>query len=353
MAKNSRALFAASGLLYPAGPPFFDDNGHFPLAAAFLDPAQCDFLHPRLRRPVPELRQALDSLIAARRPKTIVFSAEHFSSRFAARQVKELAQFFSPHPVTIVFYVRAQDDLALSAFGSGLLNGERGWFHPDAVAADDRYFNHGLVADDWAAAFGAGNLRIRPYAALGEGGLPGDFLAQAGLAHPPHLESVPRLNQTISIFEARLLQAVKRHLPNWAEALAAGDEAKFRAAGTMRARLLALLREEGSAPGGKSLHALLGPAERARIRERFVASNRILADKYGARIPERVVTTWETETVDESDIAPPAVIELIVTLLRQDAKKDGAIDWLYKRTPEAWLKWGPQKLKAALKRARR
>ena len=353
LTKNARLLFNRSGLLYPTDRPFFDHNGHFPLAGAFLDRSASEFLHSHLRRPPDALHRALDSLIARRHPKTVVFSAEHFSSRYRRPQLVKLAEFLSPHPVTVVFYVRAQDELALSAFGSGLMAGERRWFHPDAVKVDNRYFNHSLVADDWAAAFGAGNLRVRSYADLGEDSLPVDFLAQAGLTDPPRLESVPRLNQTISIFEARLLQAVNRHLPNWTEALAAGDEAKYRAAQRMRSHLLEVLREGTSAPESQSLHALMRPADRARIRERFAAANRSLAEKYGARIPESAPPAAGAETVDEFDIAPPAIIELVVALLRQNAIKDGAIDWLYQRTPEAWVKSVPRLMKAALNRVRR
>src|SRR5260221_911046 len=167
LAKNAHALYAGTGLLYPLQAHFFDDTGHFPLAAAFLDPSKCDFVRQDLRRPLPELRQALDALIADRRPRSLIFSAEHFSSRFDPRELSELARFLSSHRVTIVFYVREQADLALSAYGSGLSNGQSEWFHPDAVQPEDRYFNHCLVAHDWAAAFGAAKLRGRPYHDVG------------------------------------------------------------------------------------------------------------------------------------------------------------------------------------------
>jgi hypothetical protein len=287
LATNARALFASTGLLYPVGAPFFDDNGHFPLAAAFLDPSTCNFIRPGLRRPLPELRQALEALIAARRPKSLIFSAEHFSSRFDRRELGELARFFSPYPVTIVFYAREQVDLALSAFGSGLFNGESQWFHADAVQPEDRYFNHCLVADDWSAAFGAANIRVRPYDDTVEDWLARDFLLQAGLADPPRLEAAPRLNRAISIFEARLLQAINGGLANPDKTKPDSEPETHWANQALRERLLTILRENAVGAGSPSLHALIGSADREQIRRRFEGPNRLLAEKYGARISGR------------------------------------------------------------------
>jgi hypothetical protein len=164
--------------------------------------------------------------------------------------------------------------------------GERGWFHYNAVRGEDRYFNHCLVADDWAAVFGAENLRIRPYSKFAADGLVRDFLAQAGASDPPPLAAVPRLRQSMSIFEARLIHALNQELPTWQEALAAGDEGRYRRAEAVRNTLLRTLRESGRAPQSRSIHALIGPAERGEIRQRFEPANRALAEKYGVQIAQ-------------------------------------------------------------------
>lgn len=286
LAANSHALFARTGFLYPISAPFIDDSAHFPLAAAFLDRARSNFIRIDQQRPAAELRRALDSLVARRRPNTVAFSAEHFSSRFGPADIARLAEFLSPYPVTIVFYVRAQDELALSAYSGGLMAGERGWFHYTAVHGKDRYFNHCLVADDWAAVFGAENLRVRPYSTFAADGLVHDFLAQAGVSDPPPLQAVPRLRQSMSIFEARLMHALNQELPTWQEALAAGDEGRFRRAEAIRRTLLQKLRDSGRAPESRSIHELIGPAERGEILQRFEPANRELAKKYGVQIAQ-------------------------------------------------------------------
>ena len=286
LAANSALLFSRTGLLYPTSAPFLDNRAHFPLAAAFLDRARSNFIRLDQLRPAAELRQALASLVARKRPRVVAFSAEHFSSRFGRAEVEKLAHFLSPHPVMIVFYARAQDELALSAYSGGLMAGERGWFHHTAVRSEDRYFNHCLVADDWAAVFGAENLRVRPYSQFAADGLVRDFLAQAGVSDPPPLPDAPRLRQSMSIFEARFIHALNQELPTWEEALAAGDEGRYRRAEAVRNTLLRTLRESGRAPQSRSIHSLIGPAERGEILQRFEPSNRSLAEKYGVQIAE-------------------------------------------------------------------
>ena len=286
LAANSRALFASTGLLYPTSAPFSDNRAHFPLAAAFLDRVHSNFIRMDQQRPATELRRALASLVARKRPRAVVFSAEHFSSRFGPTEIARLADFLSPYPATIVFYVRAQDELALSAYSSGLMAGERGWFHYTAVDGGDRYFNHCVVADDWAAVFGAENLRVRPYSQFAAHGLVRDFLAQAGVSDPPPLQAVPRLRQSMSIFEARLIQALNQELPTWQEALAADDESRYRRAEAIRGALLQKLRESGRAPESRSIHDLIGPAERGKILQQFESGNRALAEKYGVQIAQ-------------------------------------------------------------------
>jgi hypothetical protein len=284
LAANSRALFARTGLLYPVSAPFIDNRAHFPLAAAFVDRTRSNFIRMDQLRPAAVLRQALASLVARERPGVVAFSAEHFSSRYGPAEIAKLAEFLSPHPVTIVFYVRAQDELALSAYSGGLMAGERGWFHYNAVRGEDRYFNHCLVADDWAAVFGAENLRVRPYSQFAADGLVRDFLVQAGISDPPPLPAIPRLRQSMSIFEARLIHALNQELPTWQEALTAGDEGRYRRAEAVRNTLLRIFRESGRAPESRSIHELIGPAERGEIIQRFESGNRALAEKYGVQI---------------------------------------------------------------------
>ena len=353
MAKNARLLFAKFRLLYPTTGPFFDDNAHFPLAAAFLDAAECDFLDGRLRREPAELRRALDRLIAGNRPRTLVFSAEHFSSRFRPIQLAGLARFFAPHPVEVIFYVRPQDELALSAFSTGLQCGRRHRFDVDAIGKEDRFFNHCQVADDWAAAFGASNLRVRSYAGLAVSGLLSDFLAELGVGEIPDLEAVPRLNETINDVEARLLLSLNPHLPNWGEASSAGEPEKYRAAQRLRAMLLATLRRRVALSGAKPLSTLLSQGDRTRLMARFAESNRRLAERYGVAISSG--GGWAAEGAEAGNTGPePSVLlALLLAMLRNYAGKDEVVERLYRQMSEAWIESIPQFLKSAAEHVRR
>jgi len=75
ISKNSRFVFGKFGLANPKNRPFFDDNAHFQVAAAFLDASQCNFFDSRLRRGPVELRRALDTLIARKRPRRMAHSS--------------------------------------------------------------------------------------------------------------------------------------------------------------------------------------------------------------------------------------------------------------------------------------
>jgi hypothetical protein len=353
MAKNARLLFAKFRLLYPITGPFFDDNAHFPLAAAFLDAAKCDFLDGRLRREPAELHRALDRLIARNRPRALVFSAEHFSSRFGPAQLTELARFLAPHPVEVIFYVRPQDELALSAFGTGLQCGRRQWFDVDAIGEEDRYFNHCQVADDWAAVFGANNLRVRSYADLAVSGLLSDFLAELGVGEISGLETVPRLNETINDVEARLLFSLNPHLPDWGEAFSVGEPEKYRAAQRLRVMLLAILRRRVALSGAKPLSTLLGQGDRARFMARFAESNRRLAERYGVAISSR--GGWAAEAAEAGNTGPePSVLlALLHTILRNYVWKDEIVERLYRQTSEVWIKSIPQFLRSGVGRVPR
>jgi hypothetical protein len=334
---NAPRLYRQTGLLYPQRSLLNSGHGHFPLAAAFLDLPLRNFIGPAHYQPPDVMRWALETVIAKRRPRVVVLSAEHFSSRYGADQIAALAKLLSPWPVKIVFYVRPQEELAASAFSSALLSGLKEWFHVDGVPSGARYFDLCSIADDWAAAFGAGNLRVRSYAEAAGRGLVEDFLAEAGVSGIT-LEPVGRLNASISLMEAQLLHAVNQHLPSWEEAIGQNDTQAYFAAERYRRRMLDIARTIPAFAGSPPVTSIVGAEQRAIIRGRFADSNRRLGERYGIRFAEPAVTSGATNGAMPIPI-DAALIQLAIAQLRIQERQIESVNWLYRRTPRAWARW--------------
>ncbi len=334
---NARRLWRQARLLYPRRSLLASGHGHFPLAAAFLDPSLRNFVTPAQHHSPEVMRWALETVIARRRPRVVVLSAEHFSSRYRAEQIAALARLLSPWPVKVVFYVRPQEEMAASGFSTGLLSGMRQWFHVDGVPGTARYYNLCAIADDWAAAFGAGNLRVRSYAEAAERGLEEDFLAQAG-APEVRLEPAGRLNASISLMEARLLHALNQQLPSWEEALAQGDTRPYFAAERYRRRLRDITRAIPAFADSPPVTSIVGAKERSIIRGRFAESNRRLAERYGIRFAEPAAPGDGTDGAVPAPV-DPALVQLVIAQLRLQESQIESENWLYRRTPRAWARW--------------
>ena len=308
LAINAGRLLDEAGLLYPRDPLLAAGNAHFGVAAAFLDPVRTEIFVPGGCRSPAELQQALATEIARWRPRLVVLSAEHFSSRFLRPQLEALARFLEPHAVEIIYYARRQDEMATSVFSTALLYGGRDWFDSAAIRPDWRFFDHCRILDEWAGVFGADNLRVRNYGDVAETGLVEDFLTQAGLSPLPTLAATPRLNRSITIREAQFLHALNQHLPTWDEAVAGKGGEAYWAAGRDRERLLALLRQNVALPDSPPVTSLIGEAESAAIMSRFAESNAGLAEKYGVTFASRrkgpEMAVWPEPLA-------PAVLELL------------------------------------------
>jgi hypothetical protein len=348
LANNAALLYSRCGLLYPTEPPLGRWDAHFPVAAAFLDLARCNFVDLRWRLPIAELRASLAATIARKQPRILVLSAEHFSSRFLPAEIAELAAFLAPYPVEVVYYARRQDELAISGFGTSLVSGSRHWFNSAWIQPKQRYFDHARIADDWASVFGTANLRLRDYADLAKSGLAEDFLSQTGISPPP-LESSVRRNEAISVLEAQVLHAVNQHLPTWAEALERNEPDAYLDAQRYRRRLIQAMRQTPKFSDSPPVTALLGQRERLAILERFAASNARLGEAYGVRF-----ATGAEERTDAASLGPlePALVGLLVAQLREQDRQLAANDRLYDRAPAAMRAWLelPAKLMKRLRR---
>jgi hypothetical protein len=196
--------------------------------------------------------------------------------------------------------------LAVSSFSSALRSGVRWWLTADRVSLDRRYYNHLTVADDWADVFGRESMKLRAFDKLRDG-IEQDFLSAIGVESANGFRPVKPRKAKISLEEAKLLHALNRHIPNWADAVSDIDPEGFYKAQRLRERLLLITGQELTEK--TSLDVVLPPAVRESIRSLFAASNRALAERYGVEIPDGVVcldapppSMSEAESADQTDI---------------------------------------------------
>jgi hypothetical protein len=280
------------GVLYPVSGPLSFGNGHFPVPSAFAEPASCEFVPPPNRLRPANVSRMLSNLARTRAPRLIVLSAEHFSSRLLRPGIERLAEAVAPLSTRILFYVRRQDELAVSAHSTFLSCGGRHRFDPAEISLEMRYFNHLTVADDWAAVFGRENVELRSFDRL-EHGIEADFLEALDIEGSGGFAPVEPANRQISLQEAAILYALNQHLADGQEAAVTSDGFEsFQRSQMLRQHVLGIAKQELTAR--TSLRTLLTPELRATIMTTFAESNRRLAAKYGVQIPD--------------DIPPPSTI---------------------------------------------
>ena len=292
---NAPLLRKRYGLLYPTDDMLCQHNAHYPLAATFLPSERCDFIPSSPPRNTGALFEHLNQVIAHSGCEQVLLSAEHFSSRFDRAATTALAAQLSGHSVHILFYVRRQDEMALSALATDLCCGHRDWLPFDRISPDDRRFNPLQVIDDWRAAFGTDAITVRSYAEAAEHGIAADLLSHAGLndVDIATLHQVDRINQRIGYYEARLLHGINQILPTWREAVSVGSPESYHQANLLRAKLLTWMRDEKALTQEVALEAALPPAERTMLMDRFARINEKLIQSFGLQASDFVTPTTE------------------------------------------------------------
>ena len=282
LSRNAPALLRRHRILYPKSASLLHRHAHFPLVASFLGRADCDFIGERDHQSPDDVYGKLDALIARKRPETVILSAEHFSSRLERAAIAALARRLQKYEVSIVFYVRRQDELAVSRLSTSLKCGHRDWLCLDDITVANRYFNPLLVIEDWRAAFGPDAVQVRSYANAAGYGLANDFLALTGLdaAAVAKLRPVIRINEKISLSEARVLHQLNQCLPTWREAISGNRTDEYAEANRLRSKLIDWLREERPEAHPTTLERLLSWQQREQLMLAFSEVNRQLVERH-------------------------------------------------------------------------
>jgi hypothetical protein len=270
--KANESLLNENGFSYLCddSKPYVEGDGHFPIAACFLP--QCpDFVSPAKYRPASEVLHSLKSDVELS-PYDVILSCEHFSSRLRdASALISLRESLSSRKVTVMVYLRRQDDMALATYSTAVISGRREPFSVEAVARPtNRRYNYLKVSKLWASVFGWDHLVLLPYdrARLQGGDVRSDFLGRLGIPKD-RFRFGENANVSLQSSQIELLREVNQHL----DAFGAGDRRSYDVSQHARRIVLEHL------PSSEQPGSVLTTADRQRILEAFSQSNAALADK--------------------------------------------------------------------------
>jgi hypothetical protein len=151
----------------------------------------------------------------------MLFSSEHCSSRLqtdeSVYKLKSLldSQFSE---VKIVFYLRLQNEMALSTYSTGVRNGEVRPFDIERVTARSRVLNYDTLLKRWEGVFGIENIAVRIFnRSLFKGGsLINDFLDTIGVnIDISEQERLDVKNQSYDVRTLEFLRLINQYLPKF------------------------------------------------------------------------------------------------------------------------------------------
>jgi hypothetical protein len=214
-----------AGIWYPCSEnlDYCHRNAHFPLAASLYE--ECpDFVVPRKYFKPDILFNKLFHDFDSRDEKTLLLSAEHFSSRCSRpERVAALGKILKRYQVKIVVYIRPQHELLLSAYSTFLQSGgkksldevaRQQWLRPQAI-----YFNYLKMIERWWGIFGENSVTVRVFQEnrFYGGNVYKDLVSILGLEWDASFEIPDRQNTTICKELADFLYLANQHFPNFNE----------------------------------------------------------------------------------------------------------------------------------------
>jgi hypothetical protein len=219
MAVN-RPFLGRQGLLYPETPGW--DNH---IALATVARRARSELWDELRIPDREgweafgrkFRERLSAELAEHPGRTVVMSGEHCSSRLRTDEdVHRLLEFLDGlfTQITIVVYLRRQDDFLSSTYSTDIKNGgTQPLGMPDDDAMAFRY-DYWELLSRWARVFGRSNMLVGRYGTrfLVNGNLVDDFLTGIGVVLGPDLQRPHSANESLDAESLEFLRLTNAHL---------------------------------------------------------------------------------------------------------------------------------------------
>jgi hypothetical protein len=164
---DNRALLRRESVLYPTNNFGFSKNSHEPLVACYFPKNAASQLVMRSsRRDKAVILRSLNREIERASADTILISAEHFSSRFSATHIRQLAADFSDYDCQIAVVVRDHVARILSAYSTTIASGRYLTlqdFVDEICHTSNLYIRYRETISQWEDIFGAENMIVFPY----------------------------------------------------------------------------------------------------------------------------------------------------------------------------------------------
>jgi hypothetical protein len=278
----NRDALKREGVLFPGSP---GAENHMALAAA----AQNDRKRDDLRiihgldstAKIREFRRTVaERLMAESRDsgcQTVVFSGEHCSSRLTTpAEVDLLARMLRPlaSDITIVVYLRRQDEFLCSTYSTDVKSGFSGRMEVPSPEQREERYNYQSLLQRWSSVFGKRNIVCRLFdrTLLKDGDVVADFLQLLGIERNDGYRQPERVNESLDINALEFLRLFNTTVPRF-------KDGKLNVA---RANVVRLLLEISKGPT-----ATLPEAELAEFMRHFAESNaRVAAEYFGRLSPE-------------------------------------------------------------------
>jgi hypothetical protein len=282
LATNSSVLSEKHGIFYPRHPKLFSHINHSPLAASLLYDVNVSFLSGHKRASPIELSQALSEVCASTPSDTVVLSSEYLSSRFNKGNITVLSGILKLFDVTVVVYLRRQDEMALSTFSTSTRSGSRHWLTEKQVQVKEYRYNFRELVDLWAEKFGTDRIIVRVYEKdkLNRGDAIHDFMSVLGIENLSGLSGVDRKNESLNVKQIKFFLALNQKLPTWKEAFEEKRVDDFKKAKLFRRSIIKIISELDSFSISAKIGSILSAQDRKIILSRFDTDNNYVAKKY-------------------------------------------------------------------------
>ena len=308
LAENKR-LFLKHGYHYPQIDPNDEERHHHHNIAWQVRN------HKRYSPQDGKIDDLLREIERVRAPRVIISSEEFSQSNLP--EIRKLAQVFEAYDVTVIVYLRRQDQYLQAVWAQGVKSGKQydrftDWLEKkvfeqaiSGTPTKDRRsiwvrLNYWQTIADWASVFGEGNIRVRPYE---RSQLPPnilvDFLQTCDLEDTQWVPDTDQRNVTASL---KTLETIRYILAKLKYEI--GEDDRFRALFTAR------LREKAEELGWNDQKMnLITPEIYQRIMCHFTESNQKIARLYLNRdelfledFVEKPITTFDINdlTADEA-----------------------------------------------------
>ena len=157
-------LLRRYSVVYPTRSLAFGDRNHAPLAACYLD--YDDFSIRSSGRPRADVLRTLRAEIGQAEGGDILISAEHFSSRFKEREIRQLATDFTDFDCRIAVVVREHRTRLFSAYSQSVRSGRAmtlAAYCDEVLHPSNWYMHYATTIGAWEGVFGRQNVAVLCY----------------------------------------------------------------------------------------------------------------------------------------------------------------------------------------------